>query len=139
MCDVLPANSLLRSLGAIQVDVNKFVKDTFDAADTKGIYKITFEQFAPVAMRNRVFIQSMGLVNEESVQSNSQGSAEVTALLEKGKVRNPITFGHDFWDISYSMLFGIRLAVAEAASAQALSPKKPEAKDYDTIVDYQLN
>lgn len=50
-----------------------------------------------------------------------------------------ITFGHPSWDLSYHMLLGIRIAVAEAYSMHLRAHGAAlEQRDFDLQVDYEL-
>jgi len=137
-----------RSLGAIHFDQHALLHEIFDKADPEKRNVISLEQYSAVALEKRRFIQSLGVLSnsigeDSSVSSLSTSSSKV--LTTSGKELSalhstiPITFGNPNWDLSYSMFFGIRLAVAEITSAQEKSAQhKLQSKDFELQVEWEL-
>ena len=133
-----------------QVNVEEFVQNTFDKADTTKRGKITTEEWISMAMSNYVYIQSLGLLHEENSCENSHCStnhmsknsllvqyiqAEMSSSSGKRK-GIPISFGHHSWDICYHMMLGMRHAVQDVLKSE----EKPlEAKDYELHIDKSLS
>eukprot|EP01114_Cavostelium_apophysatum_P013140 TRINITY_DN3118_c0_g1_i3.p1 TRINITY_DN3118_c0_g1~~TRINITY_DN3118_c0_g1_i3.p1 ORF type:complete len:587 (-),score=161.85 TRINITY_DN3118_c0_g1_i3:41-1630(-) len=128
-----------RSLGSIQFDVKLFVEKTFDEADSDVDGKISARDYISVAESKLLFIQSLGLIDEIP---KGQVLARLNGIVGEGYRRRkniPITFGHQSWDLSYNILFGIRIAVAEAFSSHLKAGDKPlEQRDFELQIDYEL-
>ncbi len=71
-----------------------------------------------------------------SIKKRTQTASLLNSHQKKGI---PISFGHQSWDLSYHMMLGIRLAVAEVTSSQAKDGERPlEPKDFELQVEFVL-
>jgi Ca2+-binding EF-hand superfamily protein len=111
-----------RSLGSIKVEREELVKKVFERAQDD---KLSLQQFMEVAKKERVFIQSLGLLKED------QSPQRI------GKKGIPIGFGHTNWDLMFHIMLGIRISVGEATSKQQ-KIKEISKKDFELQVEYEL-
>eukprot|EP01117_Protostelium_nocturnum_P016395 TRINITY_DN6491_c0_g1_i1.p1 TRINITY_DN6491_c0_g1~~TRINITY_DN6491_c0_g1_i1.p1 ORF type:complete len:1091 (+),score=342.66 TRINITY_DN6491_c0_g1_i1:185-3457(+) len=129
-------SSIDDSLGSIQIDVEGFVSNTFDKIEgAKERRFITRKEYEEMALEDPLYISSLGLVGNKDISDFSTLRSPLIGPRREAS----ISFGNEYWDLSYSVFLGIRLAVAEAASEQILKPKVTlEPKDFQLQVPYHL-
>ncbi|PRP85099.1 putative phosphatidylinositol-4-phosphate 5-kinase [Planoprotostelium fungivorum] len=128
--------SIRVSLGAITLeDMEKFIENTFGmipGALERG--SIDVQEYVDMATRDPLYISSLGLVSNRDITQFSTLQYAYSSP-RRGAL---ISFGNEYWNMAYSMFFGIRVAVGEAASEFEMNPRELEPKDFTLEVQYPL-
>ncbi|KYQ88527.1 ankyrin repeat-containing protein [Tieghemostelium lacteum] len=109
--------------------------------------KILFKDYKRAIVKNKLFIQSLGLVSEDCTMENSE--SDVIQRNNKQQNNNisqslkwiniegkEITLGHENWETMQCIMIGIRRAIGESITlpTRALKPK-----DFDVISEFKYN
>ncbi|GAM22814.1 hypothetical protein SAMD00019534_059890, partial [Acytostelium subglobosum LB1] len=92
--------------------------------------RIYFEDYRIAMLRHSHYVQSLGVVENNSLEEQNQMSKWMSF---EGK---EITLGHDNWLTMQYIMIGIRKAIGEALT---LPTRKLKQKDYDVVVEFKYD
>jgi hypothetical protein len=101
------------------------------------VYKMADEIVNLTTEKSKASPKTPVLQTRSSADLDKPEVVEETKPLKK-PLSIPITFGHENWDLSFHMLLGIRIAVAESTASRRKFPRKLEAKDFIAQVENEL-